>query len=336
MYVKVVSWLWQVSVLVFSCKEQKTSHRRSLCNIQSASVIFQMDLPPVSYRYLLYGKSEESTFMGHCETSCCHFSECSSVRGMYIFTSPLDIFMTNWILNISSIMSPLMNQISPCLVFTVVSRSVWILFHVCLNLQTAFFQQGAQPKFCVFLLCSLHPTHLTISLFLNTLVYKPWSSPLCKFQYSAVNLSQNHFVVTSPLFVPIVLCVWLLEPVHHINYALYFISHSKISRKCTLVFCENCTLLFLVAESCFKGFWPVGRCALLTKDWGFMSSGMWCTVAGLIVLAFIFEGWGVQAECQVWETGRNVYVCQSSWWRPSIERLAKQFWEMWAELDCGP
>ena len=53
-------------------------------NFQFVSVIFQMGLPPVSYHHLLCGRSEESTFMGHRETSCHHFSECSCVRGTYI------------------------------------------------------------------------------------------------------------------------------------------------------------------------------------------------------------------------------------------------------------
>jgi len=115
-------------------------------NFHFASVIFQMGVPPVSYPRLLRGKSEESTFMGCRETSCCHFSECSCVRGTYIFTSPSDIFMGNQILNIwssnssTSVKIPCINQSVLCSVFTVVSWSVFgFLFHVCLNLQTAFF-----------------------------------------------------------------------------------------------------------------------------------------------------------------------------------------------------
>jgi hypothetical protein len=80
----------------FSQKTNVTS------NFHFASVIFQMGIPPVSYPCLLRGKSEESTFMGCRETSCCHFSDCSCVRGTYIFTSPSDIFMGNQILNIWS------------------------------------------------------------------------------------------------------------------------------------------------------------------------------------------------------------------------------------------
>jgi hypothetical protein len=38
------------------------------------------------------------------------------------------------------------------------------LFRVHLILQAAFFHWGSQLKFYVFLICSMHPTHLAVSL----------------------------------------------------------------------------------------------------------------------------------------------------------------------------
>lgn len=116
----------------FSFKVHRTKKFSQKTNLTSnfyfASVIFQMGIPPVSYLHLLCDKSEGSTFMGHCEASCHHFSKCSCVGGTYIFTSPSDIFVGNWILNNGSsnswtpVKSPCMNQSVLCSVFTVVFK----------------------------------------------------------------------------------------------------------------------------------------------------------------------------------------------------------------------
>jgi hypothetical protein len=150
-------------------------------------------------------------------------------------------------------------------------------------------------------------------------------SSLCKFLYSAVLIClRTTLLPPGHLFVPSVLCMWLISPGHLINHTLCFILHSNISRKCSIAFYWICSvfflhiihMMFLRAEPIFKVLWPVSVCALLTKDQGWWrSSGMWCSVTGLIFVGFIFSGWWVQAEGQVWEIGRNEYVYQSSCWR---------------------
>jgi hypothetical protein len=214
--------------------------------------------------------------------------------------------------SVTSVKIPCVNQSVLCSVFTVVSWSVFgFLFHVCLNLQTAFFHWASWIKLYVFLICAMHPTRVAVSLLITQI------SVFC-----CVNLSQKHFVPTSHLSVPSLLCMWLISPDHLTNHTLCYVSHSNISTKYSIAFYGICSvfflhiihMMFLRAEPIFKVLWPVGICVLLTKDQGWRS-GMWCSATGLQFLGFIFSGWWVQAEGQVWETGRNVYVYQSSCWR---------------------
>ena len=134
----------RASGLGLRCTERKNSHKKNKFDLKFlfSSVIFQMGIPPVSYLHLLCDKSEESTFMGRCETSCHHFSKCGCVRGTYILTSPSDIFMGDRILNNGSsnswtpVKSPCMNHSVMCSIFTVV-------FNVSVRNSVRFVSQSA-------------------------------------------------------------------------------------------------------------------------------------------------------------------------------------------------